>query len=557
LQGRTWTARRSTNWCGERSLGDVDRLAQRAGAAGAATLTSRLLGLARDQVLAAYFGAGDAMDAFLVAFRMPNLLRDLFAEGAMSAAFVPTFTRYLALHGRTRAWRLASNVLNTLLLVTGSLVVIGVLFAGPLVRSLAADFAAIDGKLELTVQLTQVLMPLLTLVAVAAALMGMLNALHHFFVPALAPAMFNIATIVAVSVFAPLVPHVGWPPIFAVAAGALLGGAGQIAVQWAPLWREGFRHRAVFDPSDAGLRRILVLMGPGTLGLAATQVNLFVNTILATALGTGAVSWLGYAFRLMYLPIGLFGVSIATAVLPLAAQGAAVDDRGAVRATVTRGLILMTLLNVPATVGLLVMATPIVRLLFERGQFSAADTTATAAALQAYGLGLVGYSAARIASPVFYAIGRSRTPVVVSVASIAVNLAVSVTLVQVAGFRGLALGTSIAATVNGGLLLMLLHRELAGLDLARLALAVVKVLIASALMGFVAATTSTLAERILPGRGLVVESVRLFGAISIALAALVASVKLLGVAEFDDATLPVIARVRKLLRRRRRGRIRP
>ena len=197
----------------------------------------------------------------------------------------------------------------------------------------------------------------------------------------------------------------------------------------------------MFDPRDQALRDIVLLMGPGTIGLAATQVNIFVNTLLATSQGTGAVSWLNYAFRLMYLPIGLFGVSIATAVLPAVARHAAVGDLAAIRTTVSRGLAMMLMMNVPATLGLLVLARPIVELLFEHGRFTAADTEATAALLRLYALGLIGYSAARIASPTFYALRQSRTAVAVSLAAIAGNVVLSVSLVALMGFRGLALAT--------------------------------------------------------------------------------------------------------------------
>jgi putative peptidoglycan lipid II flippase len=280
------------------------RIARSAGLAGLATLSSRLLGVVRDQLLAALFGAGNEMDAFVVAFRIPNLVRDLFAEGSMSAAFVPTFTRHLTLRGKADAWRLGNNVLTTLVAVTAMVVLLGIAFAAPLVTALAGDFAAVPGKLELTVFLTRLMLPFLTLVAVAAAFMGMLNSLHHYFLPALAPASFNVATILCVVALTPLLSWAGWPSIAAVAIGTVAGGAAQVAVQWRPLAREGFRFRPVIDLRDAGLKQVLLLMGPGTLGLAATQVNVFVNTFLATSQGTGAVSWLGYAFRLMYLPIG-------------------------------------------------------------------------------------------------------------------------------------------------------------------------------------------------------------------------------------------------------------
>ena len=516
----------------------TERLARSAGLAGVATLTSRVLGLVRDQVLAAVFGAGNATDAFNVAFRIPNLVRDLFAEGAMSAAFVPTFTRQLTRGGKTEAWRLGNSVITALIIITGLFVTLGVVFARPIVSAYAGDYRAVPGKLELTIQLTRAMLPFLTLAAIAAAFMGMLNSLHHYFVPALSPAMFNVVTIACALLLVPLMPSLGLSRIMAMAIAVILGGLGQIAVQWFPLRREGFRYRAVIDagtPGDDGVRRVLILMGPGTLGLAATQVNLFVNTLLATSQGTGAVSWLTYAFRIMYLPIGLFGVSIATAVLPAASRHAAVDDTAALQATVSRGLRLMMMLNVPATFGLLVLATPIVRLLFERGHFMPSDTVATAAALQFYAIGLVGYATARIVSPVFYAVGRSRIPVMVSVFTITVNIAVSVTLVRLMGFRGLALGTSIAAIANGGTLFWLLRRHLQGLEGDRLFLTGAKIIVAAVVMAALAVAVERFADAIAPGTGTVIQAARLLTTIVCALAALAATAALLRIEEFDEA----------------------
>ncbi|HEV3139104.1 MAG TPA: lipid II flippase MurJ, partial [Vicinamibacterales bacterium] len=249
-----------------------NRLARHAGLTGAATLVSRLLGLVRDQVLAALFGAGNDMAAFVVAFRIPNLVRDLFAEGAMSAAFVPTFTAHLTRRGRSDAWRLANNVLTTLMLVTGAVVAMGMIFAAPLASVYARDYASVPGKLELTIRLARVVFPFLTLVAVAAAAMGMLNSLHHYFVPALSPAMFNVGAIACALLFVPLAPELGFTPIVAIAIGTLVGGAGQVLLQWPPLHREGFRYQATLDLHDEGLRHIGRLMGPGIAGLAAVQV---------------------------------------------------------------------------------------------------------------------------------------------------------------------------------------------------------------------------------------------------------------------------------------------
>ena len=428
-------------------------------------MTSRVLGLVRDQVLAYFFGAGDAMDAFRIAFRLPNVLRDLFAEGALSAALVPTFTRALATGDRTAAWRLASNVITVLLLISGAVVAAGIVFAEPLVQLYAAGFRSVPGKLELTIRLTRIMFPFLAMVATAAVMMAMLNALHRFFIPALSPAMFNVATIVCAVIAVPLSPHLGIEPIVAIAAGTLVGGLGQILLQWPALRREGFRYQPMLDAHDPWLREIGRLMVPGVAGLAAVQINLFVNSWLAAGLGTGAVSWLDYAFRLMYMPIGLFGISIATASLPddLRPRGEPQRSRHPA-ARVSSGLRMMLMLNVPATIGLLVLATPIVRLIFERGRFTPADTAATAAALVCYAPGLIGYSAVKLVSPSFYALGNSRIPVIASAASVAFNIALNLVLVRSLGHRGLALGTAAAALLNAGLLLVLLRARLGGLE---------------------------------------------------------------------------------------------
>jgi putative peptidoglycan lipid II flippase len=518
------------------------RLVRSAGAAAVATLSSRVLGLVRDQVLAALFGAGNEMDAFVVAFRVPNLLRDLFAEGSMSAALVPTFSRHLTLYGKPHAWRLANNLLNALLLVTGAFGVLGIAFAPAIVARYAADFASVPGKLELTIALTRIVLPFLTLVAVAAAMMGMLNSLHHYFVPSLSPAMFNIVTIAGAFTLVPISAGFGWPPIAGIAISAVVGGVAQIAVQWPPLRREGFRYRPTVDWSDPGLHQVLVLMGPGTIGLAATQVNIFVNTLLATSQGTGAVSWLTYAFRIMYLPIGLFGVSVATAMLPAVSERAALNDEPGIRDAVSRALALTMMLNVPATFGLIALATPIVKLLFEHGHFLPSDTPPTAAALQLYALGLIGYSAARIASPTFYALNQSRLPVAVSIATITLNVLVSMLLVRLMGFRGLALGTSISAIANGGVLMVLLGRRVHGIHSRRLFVSLSKILVASLVMTTAVFAIGYGAESLIPGTGVIPQILRLALAIGGGLAALAAAAAVLKLSEFAELVATIHTR---------------
>jgi putative peptidoglycan lipid II flippase len=521
----------------------TDRLGRSASMAGLATLTSRILGLIRDAVLAAVFGAGNEMDAFVVAFRIPNLVRELFAEGAMSAAFVPTFTKCLTLKGKPAAWLLGNHVLNALLVVTGLLVTIGFVAARPLVTIYAGDYSSIPGKLDLTIELARIMLPFLTLAAIAAAVMGMLNSLRHYFVPALAPAAFNVATIACALLLAPLMPAIGQPRIMAIAVAALLGGLGQIALQWPALRTEGFRYAPRLDPGDHGLREVVLLMGPGTLGLAATQINLLISTQLAVGQGTGAVSWLQYAFRLMNLPIGLFGVSIATAVLPAVARHAAIDDRQAVSRTIARGITLMLMVTVPASVGLFMLATPIVQVLLERGHFVRADTAATASAVQCYAVGLVGYSAARIVSPVFYALRRARLAVILSTITIIINLVFSVILVRWMGFRGLALATSLAAIAHGGLSLGLLRRQIGRIGGNRLAITFLKIAAASGVMALVVTLAMREVSLWMPGPSTTLQLFRLTTAIGSGLLALALSAKYLRISEFDEVIARLLERL--------------
>jgi putative peptidoglycan lipid II flippase len=515
---------------------------------GIATMTSRVLGLVRDQVLAYLFGAGNAVDAYNVAFRIPNLVRDLFAEGAMSAAFVPTFTRYLTREGRPAAWRLGNHVVNALLVATTVLVVAGLVFTEPLVTLFAEDYASVPGKLELTMLLTRIMLPFLTLVAVAAAFMGMLNSLNRFFVPALSPAMFNVASILCVIGLAPVMPHVGLPPISAMAIGVLVGGLGQALIQWPVLRREGYRYEPVLDSREPGLRQVLLLMGPGTLGLAATQINVFVNTVLATGEGTGAVSWLNYAFRLMYLPLGIFGVSIATAAMPGIARHAAQDDLASMRREVAGGIGMMMALNLPATLGLIVLAHPIVAMLFERGAFTARDTVATAAALTWYAVGLTGYSVVKVVSPTFYALNESRTPVMVSAASVLVNAALNVVFVRYFGYVGLAAGTSLTALLNASVMMLLLRRRLGGIEGRRLAGVFLRSLAAALVMAAAAFALDAWLAQALPGRALAPQLIRVGVAISGALVVMLGAARLLNLHEINDVLRAITSRVARARR---------
>lgn len=508
-----------------------------------ATLLSRVLGLARDVVLARFFGAGAAMDAFVVASRIPNLVRDLFAEGAMSAAFVPTFTRHLKEKGEASAWRLGSNVINSLIVVTGVLVVLGMIFAYPL-ADLYTDDEQFATNLDLTASLTRWMLPFLTMVAVAVAQAGMLNSLRKFFIPAVSPAMYNIAVILSAFVVVPFCPALGLEPITGIAIGSLLGGMLQIMAQWPALHAAGYRYKPVLDFKDPGLRDVLLLMGPGTIGVAAAQINLFVNTVLATSQEVGAATWLTYAFRLMYLPIGLFGVSVATAALPELARQASGGGFDGMRRTVSSSLRLMLMLSVPAMAGLAALAYPITELIFERGEFTPADTSAVAYALLMYAPGLIGYSIVKIASPSFYALKDARTPVVISIVTVLANVALNLWLIRLLGYAGLALGTAIASLLNAALLLTLLSRRIDGVDFRRVSVAFLKVAVASAVMAAAAYWAEIWLSNTLGPTGFVPRALALGGGIAAGVLTLAAVAKLLRLSEFEDAMSAIFRRLK-------------
>jgi len=415
-------------------------------------------------------------------------------------------------------------------------------FTWPLVTFAAGDYAAVPGKLELAVSLARVMFPFLTLIAVAVGFMGMLNSLRRFFVPAFSPAMFNIGTLATMAVLIPVFRANGVRPIFAVAIGTLVGGVGQAVVQWPVLRREGFRFRPMIDFRDPGLREVLTLMVPGTMALAAVQINVLINTMLATSEGEGAVSCLNYAFRVMYLPIGLFGLSIATAAVPTLSRHAAREDRDGMRATISSALRMMLMLNVPATLGLVALATPIVALLFQHGSFTAEATAGTAAAMVFYAPGLVGYSTVKLAVPAFYALRDSRTPVVVGAVSVAFNIALNLVLVRWLGFRGLALGTAASALFNAAVLMWLLRRRLGGIDGRRVGLAFAKVALAAVVMAAAARGAEHFLETAVPGTSLVLKLLRVGTSIGLGMGALAVAARGLRIAEFEEALRAITSR---------------
>ena len=362
-----------------------------AGIVGVAVMCSRLLGLAREQILAALFGAGMAMDAFKVAFRIPNLLRDLFAEGALSTAFVTVFSKKTTTGDDASAWALANKIATLATVVLSFVVLVGVLLAPSLVDVLAGGFA--PEKAALTVLLTQIMFPFILLVSLSALVMGLLNAKDVFGPPAMASSFFNIGSILGGVGFAWWIdPHFGPSSLIGLALGTLVGGLAQLVAQFPSLRKVGYRFRPDFQWRDEGVKNVLSLMLPAVIAASAVQVNVMINSKFASMIpGDGPVSWLDNAFRLMQLPLGIFGVAIGTVTLPLIARHAAAGDRTALRGTLARGLRLGFLLTIPSTLGLMFLADPIISVIFQHGRFDAEATLQTASALRFYAVGLAAY----------------------------------------------------------------------------------------------------------------------------------------------------------------------
>jgi len=450
-----------------------------------AILGSRVLGLIREQVLAALFGAHREFDAFITAFRIPNLLRDLFAEGALSAAFVSTFTQKLTTEGDRSAWRLANLVLNALLIVLSLITLAGILLAPWLVRLIAPGFANVPGKVELTTTMTRIMFPFLLLVALAALAMGMLNAKKRFGLPASASMMFNLGSIIGGLGFAYLLdPHLGKNAIIGMSIGTLIGGLAQWLIQVPSLRAVGFRYVPILDWRDPGFRRILKLLGPSVVGVAAVQINIFINSWFASYLENGAVTWLNCAFRLMQFPIGVFGVAIGTAALPTISAHAATGDLAQFRSTLARALRLTIFLCLPSACGLAVLAHPIIAVIFQHGKFSAFSAEQTALCLQTYAIGLAGYAAIKVIAPAFYAFGDSRTPMRVSLLAIAINTALNCVFAWKLGWGapGLSLATALVALLSFLQLLLAMRRRLQRFEIVALLRSTSKIAAASLLM---------------------------------------------------------------------------
>jgi len=430
------------------------------GAIGIATLVSRVLGFARDMVVARAFGAGPVTDAFFVAFRIPNLLRRLLAEGALSTAIIPVFTESLHRGGRAEFARIVRAMTGVAVVVLCVVSGLGMLLAPWIVRVMAPGWTSDPQLVGMASSLTRFMFPYLLLVGLAALAMGALNAQHRFFTAALGPAVLNVAMIASVLVLAGRMS----PPIFSLAVGVLVGGAGQLLVQLPELSRLGVPLRPSAEWSHPAVRAIAGRLWPAVFALASVQVTVLVNTLLASLLPQGTVSYLYYADRVMEFPLGVFGIALATAVLPGMAAQAARGEHRQLTETLGFALRLSAFIAVPAGVGLLALGYPIVRLLFQRGEFNPADAVATTQALAGYAVGLPAFSATRIAAQTFYALGDTRTPVWAGFASVVANVALAFALMWPLKHAGLALASSLSAYINLLLLCWLLRRRLGSLE---------------------------------------------------------------------------------------------
>lgn len=415
-----------------------------------ATFMSRILGLVREQVMAAMFGASGFTDAFLIAFRIPNLLRDLFAEGAFSSAFVPTFVEANNENhqkGRELLWSLFIILLS----LTGFFSILIFIFAPEIIAIFAPSFKDLPEKFQITVNLTRIMAPFLLFVSLAALFMGALNSLKVFFIPALAPAFFNIIMILSMVVFPSYFIHEGIDPIYSLGLGVFIGGLIQALFQFPFLIKYGLSPlippKILFDRSI----KVIKLLGPGLIGFAATQVNLLITTILASGAGVGAVSWLSYSFRLFQLPVGILSVSIGNSNLVHFSTSWKKGEFEKAKDYLSSSYFLNYVTVLPAMIVLFMLSEEIINVIFERGKFDHASTIMTAKALRWYALGLPFYSIYKTLVPTFYTIDRQKVPVYTSIFCIAINIVFCIFMVPYYGFEVLALGTTLSMFLNASI----------------------------------------------------------------------------------------------------------
>jgi len=512
------------------------RLTRSAGVVSIAVMGSRVLGLVREMVLAHFFKAERELDAFNAAYIIPNLFRDLFGEGILSKAFVTTFTDIEVKKGEKAAWRLTSLVFNALVIILSVLTLLGILLA-PIIVDLICSGKGFDvsGKRDLTVFLTRVMFPFLPLVSLAAISMGLLNSKDRFFIPASASSFFNLASITVGVIGYYIAPHFGQPRVLGMAVGVLVGGAMQFLIQIPSMWRIGYRYRPLLSFTDPSVRQVMRLVLPMILGAAAVQINVLVNYTFASQ-GEGWMSWLKFAFRLMHLPIGVVGVAISTATLPMLSRHVAEQDMTGYRQTLSHSLRLILLLTIPASVGLMVLKEPIIRLIYQHGEFGSDDTIMVAGALFFYAFGLCGYSAVKVGADSFYALKDTRTPAFVSLGTVTLNIILNYLFIFQLGFdhRGLALSTSCTVTLNAILLFIILRRRIGHLGMRAVSLVFCKVLLASGAMWCVCWFISRQSENLFGTVDILARLAQVGGAIAGGITALYLACRILRIKEMDD-----------------------
>jgi putative peptidoglycan lipid II flippase len=504
------------------------------------------MGLVREQAFAILFGASREYDSFLTAFRIPNMLRDLLAEGALSASFVTTLTRELSLKGEKRGWQLANRVLTAQVLILLGISMLGILASPWIVDLLAPGFRLIPGKAELTTLMTRIMFPFLILVGAAAVAMGMLNAKERFGVPHSASTFFNIGSIAGGILFGYLLdPKFGSRAIIGMALGTLFGGILQFLCQVPSLHRIGFRFSPELTFRDSGVAKVLFLMTPSVIGSAAVQVNILVNNNFASYLGNGAVSWLNYAFRLVHLPIGIFGVAIMSATTPALSRALSTNDLLTFRKTLNSSLNLCLSFCIPASLGLIVLSDAIVQLIYQYGRFTQLDTHQTGVALACYAIGLAAYAASRLIHPAFLALGDARSPMVVSLGSIFSNFVLNwfFILHWGMGHWGLALSSSFVSIVNFAALLHLMRKRVRGIGGKRILRSAVRILGASVVMAILAWTGATLIRSWIGDESVAARLATVFGSVFLGLGGYALACRALGVRELE-VFLGEIARFR-------------
>ena len=461
---------------------DKSSLISSAGKVSLATAFSRVLGLVREQVMAFFFGAGMATDAFVTAFRVPNLLRDMFAEGALSSAFVPVFKEKMVREGNEEAFRLAHIVFTSILAVVGLIVLLGIIAAPAIIYLCANGFVEIPEKFGLTVDQTRIMFVYLLLVSVSALIMGMLNSFGRFGIPAISPAMFNLGVVVTVLVLYYRFEQ----PVYTLALGVLVGGVGQIAIQLPSLRKVGYRFRLSFNFLDEGLKKVVRLIVPMIIGLSAGRINILVNTLLASFLMEGSISYLNYSYRLMHFPLGVFAVALGTVALPKVSEMVVKGDTRGLSETFHEAINVNMFVVIPSAVFLALMGHRVVALIYQWGAFSQVDSANTALALLHYSYGLIGFAAVRVTVPFFYAFGDSRLPMRISVIAVVVNMLLYWPLIRVLNFAGLAAATSLAGILNFVLLAYFLPSKGFKIDYAKIGLNLVRIALAAALAFYIA-----------------------------------------------------------------------